>query len=161
MAPDNPDLSMEAYYIRVFLTKTKIRDVMSHPVTSIQLNAPFRQVAQRISDMGIRHLPVVDEQNKAVGIITQRDLFKIQPPHKNIDGEWVFDLDALDNVILARAMTSNPTVLHPEDPVSEALLRMVHGKYGCVLVVDKDNVLCGIVTRADLLKLAARTLENK
>jgi CBS domain-containing protein len=55
-------------------------------------------------------------------------------------------------------MTSNPTALHPDSTVAEAIDHMVTGKYGCIPVVDGEKRLVGIVTETDVLKLVARHL---
>ena len=59
--------------------------------------------------------------NEVVGVISQRDLYKIQPPHKNEDGVWVYDLDAIDDFILQNVMILNPFTLSSENTLAEAI----------------------------------------
>ena len=151
----------EDYYVRVLLNKVPLKDVMTEKVISIREDAPFHEVADKIMKNSIRHLPVVDQDNKLIGLMTERDLYKIQSPRRLEDGTWYYDQEILDNFILKDVMIPKPYVLKPENTVAEAILKMVQKKYGCIPIVDYKDMLCGIVTYVDLLKLAARILEEK
>ncbi len=161
--PDKPYRLKHAedYYVKVLLKKVKLSEIMSSSIISVRQDAHFSEVAEKIIRNKIRHLPIVDEENKLVGLISERDLYKIQSPHKLEDGSFYYDPDMLDSVILSEVMIKKPFSLHPENTVAEAILNMVQFKYGCILVVDKNNVLCGIVTYIDILKIAAQILMEK
>ena len=131
---------------------------MTIHVISVGVNDHFSAVAEKIEEKRIRHLPVVDQNNKLVGLMTRSDLYKIQPPHKLEDGTWYYDKETLDGIILKNAMVQNPFTLSPDNTVGEAVLAMVRNKYGCIPVVDKNGVLCGIVTQIDILKMAVAIL---
>src|SRR3989338_3655435 len=151
----------EDYYVRVLLNKVPLREVMTEKLFTIREGAPFHEVADKIMKNSIRHLPVVDKDNKLIGLMTERDLHKIQSPRRLEDGTWYYDQDSLDSFILRDVMIPNPFTLKPENTVAEAILKMVQKKYGCILIVDNNNTLCGIVSYVDLLKLAAQILEEK
>ena len=150
----------EDFYIRALLMKVKLAEVMTSPSISVHANAPFRDVVKLLHERRIRHLPVVNSNNEVVGVISQRDLYKIQPPHKNEDGVWVYDLDAIDDFILQNVMILNPFTLSSENTLAEAIGPMVRSKYGCIPVVDQDKKLCGIITQFDILKIAYQILEE-
>ena len=142
--------------IRVLLRTMKVKEVMTAKVISIRVDTPFSEVPKRFNQFNIRHLPVVDNQNKLVGLMTQRDLYKLHSPRKLEDGSWYYDEDELNAYILEETMIRNPLAMHPEDCVGDAILAMVRTKYGCILIVDNDQVLVGVLTRFDILKMAAR-----
>ena len=150
----------EDFYIKKVLQETKLKDFMTTPVVSIDVDAPFSQVAEKIGNSSKRHLPVIDQNKKLVGLMSQRDLYKIQPPRKLIDGEWFYDKESLDSIILKSVMIKNPFSMHQENSIGEALLAMVRFRYGCIPIVDKDNVLCGIITQTDILKIAAQIVNE-
>ena len=151
----------EDFYIKKVLKETHLGEIMNTPVVALREDAPFSQVAEKIGGSGgKRHLPIVDQNNKLVGLMTQRDLYKILPPRKLIEGEWFYDKESLDAITLKNVMIKNPLSMHPEDPVGEALLAMVRTKYGCIPIVDKNNILLGIVTQMDILKIAAQIYEE-
>lgn len=150
----------EDFYIRSLFNKVKLKEVMTSPAIAIHADAPFREVVKFLGEKKIRHLPVVNSQNEVVGLITQRDLYKIQPPHKNEDGDWVYDTDQLDGIILSSVMVVNPFTLDCEKTLAQAIEPMVRNKYGCIPVVDGQKKLCGIITQFDLLKLAFQIIEE-
>ena len=150
----------ESYYVRKLLLETKIKMIMTMKVVSIGEGEPFNHVEEKFKIHRIRHLPVVDKDNKVEGVISQRDLYKIQSPRKLEDGTWYYDSEMLDQFILNRVMNKEVLVLNPENSVADAVLKMVDTKYGCIPIVDKDNVLCGIITQVDVLKLAAQILRQ-
>lgn len=153
---DNRNALRAQLDIRAFLKVTKLKEIMTSKVISIRIDAPFSEVPKKFNMFNIRHLPVVDQKNRLVGLMTQRDLYKLHSPRKLEDGSWYYDEDELNNYILEDVMLRNPLAMDVEDCVGDALLVMVRNKYGCIPIIDKDRVLCGIVTRVDVLKMAAR-----
>ena len=151
----------EDYYVKILLNKLKLSEVMTSPVITVKEDAALHVVADKIQNNGIRHLPVVDENNKLVGLMTERGLYKIQSPRWLEDGTWYYDQETLDNFILKSVMIHKPFAMSPESTVAEAVLKMVEKKYGCILVVDKEDKICGIVSYVDLLKLAAQIVQEK
>ena len=151
----------EGHHIKDLLNKVKLSEIMTENVISVQQDAPFHQVADKIQRHKIRHLPVVTKENKIIGLLTERDLYRIQSPRKLEDGTWYYDPEILDNFILKDVMIANPFTFRPDNTVAEAILKMVRNKYGCIPITDAAGKLCGIVTYVDLLKLAAQIIEEK
>jgi len=142
--------------IRALLKVTKLKEIMTSKVVSIQVDSPFSEVPKKFNMHNIRHLPVVGEKNKLVGLMTQRDLYKLHSPRKLEDGSWYYDEDELNSYILKDVMLQDPLAMGAEDCVGDAVLEMVRNKYGCILIIDQNEALCGIVTRVDILKMAAQ-----
>jgi len=150
----------EDFYIRSLLNKVKIHEIMTTPAISLNFEKPFQEVIKIFQNQRIRHLPLVDKNQEVVGIISQRDLYKLQPPHKNEEGQWVYDLDVMDEFILGRVMTPNPFTLPTQSLLAEAISCMVEQKYGCIPIVDDQKKLCGIITQYDILKIAFEILQE-
>jgi len=146
----------EDYYLKVLLKETKVREIMTSPAFTVRVNQPFRDIPKLFAQHHIRHIPVVDDRQRLVGLLSQRDLYRIQPPKKTLEGELVFDEDMLEGVILAHVMIAEPFCMREEESMGEALARIVEKKYGCIPVVDEDNVVRGILTQVDILKVAAQ-----
>ena len=105
----------------------------------------------------IRHLPVVNRDQKIKGLITQRDLYKTLAPKKEIEDEGMFYLkEDLDKFILQKVMVKEVETLFAEDTLGKAIDIMVKKKYGCLPVIDKRGVLVGILTQTDVLKAIAQ-----
>jgi len=152
-----PDRNKHNLYTKIseLISETKLRDIMSDEVISIREDAPFSDVPKKMRIYSIRHIPVVDGQNKVVGLITQRMMYKIKSPRKLMDGEWYYDEEMLNNVILKNVMTKEVYTLHPDLTMGKALMKMAYGKFGCIPITEHNETLIGIVTRRDLLKIIA------
>ena len=150
----------EDYYVKILLNKVKISEIMISKVIAVYEYDRFSLVEEKMRTFNIRHLPVVDGAGKLVGIITQRDLYRAQSPRHLDDGNWYYDQASLDSNILNNVMTKNPYSLSPEDSVGKAVLIMAERKYGCIPVVQKDGKLVGIITRHDILRIAAEILRK-
>ncbi len=129
----------------------KVKDVMRTNVVSLRV-ADTLGVAEDIMSMGrIRHLPVVDEENRVVGIVTQRDLFRasissVLGLDRSKEHEWMGTIKIRD------VMTKQITLVDPEAGMSEAVDKFVTDKIGCLPVVDKQGKLVGLLTETDCLR---------
>ncbi len=150
----------EDYYIKLLLNKVTLQEIMTTKVIGLHEDEPFSCVEDRFRQFTIRHLPIIDKNNKLTGLVTQRDLYRIQAPRILDDGSWYYDQNSLNTHILKNVMTKNPCTLHPEDAVAKAIMLMVDNKYGCIPIVDKNFYLAGIVTQYDILKVAAQILRE-
>ena len=148
----------EDFHIKNLLNKVLLKEIMTSPVISARVDALFHEVADKITKGKIRHLPIVDQKNKLVGLMTERHLFRIQSPRRLEDGTWYYDQEALDDFILKNVMITDPLTLHPDNTVAEAILKMVQSRNWCISIIEKDGTLVGIVTYTDLLELAAQIL---
>ncbi len=106
----------------------------------------------------IRHLPVVDGQNKLVGLVSEGNLLRHLTPKHTEEG-YEFNAAEIDELILEHVMTPNPVCVYPEDPVSRATGIMAREKFGAIPVVDHDQKLVGIISQVDFLRLMTRWLE--
>jgi CBS domain-containing membrane protein len=131
----------------------RVRDVMTPDVVTIRRNDKLL-VADDVMRLGrIRHLPVLDEDDHLVGIVSQRDLFHsgllkalgygAHAQHKN-----------LDMVVVKEAMKSEVTTISPDAPLKDAAKIMLNAKIGCLVVVEGGR-LVGLLTEADFVKLSA------
>ncbi len=129
----------------------KIKDLMRTNVVTLQA-ADVLGVADDIMSMGrIRHLPVVDPNNRVIGIVTQRDLYKASVSSvlgfdRAKEHEW------LGQVRVRDIMTTNVITIGAEAGVVEAVDKMIAGKIGSLPVVDEDGKLVGLLTETDCLR---------
>lgn len=90
---------------------------------------------------GIRHLPVVDANNKVIGIVSERDL-----------------LPQNSQMLLRDLMTTNIYQVHEEQYLANVVAEMADKKYGCAVVVNGKDEIVGIFTTIDALNLLSRML---
>jgi len=138
------------------LHKIYIKDVMVTKLITIGIDAPFSQVWDIFSNQRIRHLPVINQDKRLKGLITQRDFYRIIPPRKDIEDSGSFYLkEDLDKFILQKVMIDNVATLFPQDTLGTAINMMVQKKYGCIPIIDEKGILVGILTQTDALKAIA------
>lgn len=76
IASSNSATSLSIYELNYLLSKTNVRTVMiKHPI-SVNENALMEEAAEKLLKHDIGCLPVVNDQNKVTGILTQNDIFK-------------------------------------------------------------------------------------
>ena len=108
----------------------------------------------------VRHLPVVDESHHLVGIITDRDVKKASASDATtLDIHELFYL--MDKIAVEDIMTKKTVTVSPEMPLEQAAKILHDRKFGCLPVIE-GNELVGIITTGDILQflMDAMDVEN-
>jgi CBS domain-containing protein len=132
-----------------------LKELMVTKVVTAAPSDSLSSIEEKMRQHRIRHIPVVDENRKLVGIITHRDLLRHVLPRKTEEG-YYFDKEQMDRFILKFIMTSDPDSLRPENTILDAIDVIVMNKYGCIPIVSEDKTLLGIVTPIDILRYIYR-----
>ena len=132
-----------------------LKTIMTKKPYTININEPFSDAWDMFKTYDIRHLPVVDDDGILKGIVTQRDLYRIQSPRVALEGELLYDRATLDSHILKTVMVKEVFTLLPDDTLGAAIQAMARERYGCIPVVDEHKYLVGIVTQANIFKAIA------
>ena len=144
----------------------QVRDVMTKAVLSITKFESIMKVANILTEKNISGLPVVDKDNKVLGIITQADILSmvgVSREHtfkdllKYMLGEKLPERRLGDHV--GDIMTSPALTIKPDANVAEAVRMMDERRIRRLTVVDENGVLIGILTRADILKAVIRKIK--
>jgi acetoin utilization protein AcuB len=131
--------------------KRTVREAMSSEVTTLEVNDKL-SIADDVMRLGrIRHMPVLDEDGSIVGIVSQRDLFRGALARSLGYGEHA-QQKLLGLLFVKDVMTTNPSTIGPDEPLSEAARRLHKEKIGCLLVTEDDK-LVGILTESDFVQL--------
>jgi acetoin utilization protein AcuB len=124
--------------------------IKKNPVT-ISPDASFFEARSLIHDKGIRHLPVVDKENRLVGIVTESDIRQAGP--SDVAMLSVKELTHLLGTLkVSEFMIPKGKVITitPDTLIEEAIELMHDNKIGCLPVVDEGK-LYGIFTETDAL----------
>ena len=97
----------------------------------------------------IRHLPVLKDGEKLVGIVSERDIKQASPsPATALEIREIYYL--LDKVKVKQIMARRPYTISSTAPIEEAALIMREKKIGCLPVIEEGR-LVGILTETDIL----------
>ncbi|GGZ19489.1 CBS domain-containing protein [Streptomyces poonensis] len=146
----------------------KIGSVMTTDVVRAVYGTPFKEVARLLVDHRISGLPVVDEDEKVVGVVSETDLMahQAEPSDAREPGRR-FPFAALKPAARWRAakatagtagqlMSAPPVTVHADDTIVEAARIMAGRHVERLPVLDEEDRLVGIVTRRDLLRVFLR-----
>jgi len=110
---------------------------------------------------GVRHLIIVDYEDRVVGIVSKRDILRVIPPklkHVKIQGkEYQSILEEASKIPLNRIMTTfaNLIYLQSTSSIIDAVIQFVNehnrGRISALPILDEDNYPVGIVSYADVL----------
>jgi CBS domain-containing protein len=150
---------------------SKVGEVMTPDVIQACQETPFKDVAQLLARHRISGLPVVDADDKVLGVISETDLVRRQAAQARRAQGIRSRLPALRRkarvaAAKARAITagqlmSTPAItVHPEQRVADAARVMERHHIERLPVVDEEDRLIGIATRRDLLRVFLRTDEE-
>ncbi|MBI3245472.1 MAG: CBS domain-containing protein [Deltaproteobacteria bacterium] len=129
-----------------------VNDIMTTEVTTLGRNDSL-QVAKDIMNLGrVRHFPVL-EDDKVVGVVSQRDLYKASLGSVMKYGEKA-QRAFLEGIAIKEVMSAPVVTVAPHASVQEAARLMMEKKIGCLPVLEGPQ-LVGIVTETDMLKLVA------
>ena len=133
------------------------RDLMTTELVTLTEDETLADAQRCMARGRIRHLPVVRDGN-LVGLITHRDLlaasFSIFAEVDRGEQRRIFS-----TVRVVELMHRDVVTVPPDLAVTEAARILLENKYGCLPVVDESDLLLGIVTEADFLRLTVQLLE--
>ncbi|MFE0020845.1 CBS domain-containing protein [Amycolatopsis sp. NPDC059021] len=119
----------------------RAREIMSSPAVTTEPGTPVREAVALLVEHGFAGLPVVDEQDRVVGLFTEYDALR---GARRGTGGTVGDV-----------MTSPVEVVSPETRVTEIGRRMLADRLRCLPVVA-DGVVVGVISRRDVLRPLVR-----
>ncbi len=112
------------------------------PPVTVPANREMSDAMRLLIDNNIGSLVVTNEQDRPVGIITERDIFHLAFRYRG---------DMMDMKV-GENMTDNLTVASPEDDLEHIARLMTERHIRHVPIVDQNEQLCGIVSIGDVVK---------
>ena len=131
---------------------------MTRKVITIDQEAGIFDAQQKLTEHRIRHLPVVDADNRLVGIVTDRDIRSAIPYSLFKDPTDRSERDKLDDLKIRDIMTADPKTISPGYTIQDALLLIEELRVGALPVVDDQGKLKGIISVRDLLRAFVNVL---
>jgi len=133
-----------------------VKDRMTPNPITITPDTPFPEAFRLIREKGIRHLPVLDHNEKLIGIVAQADLLHASPSTEKTLS--IFEVNyLLANMHIREVMSSPPITVSEDAPLEEAARVMVEKKIGC-LPVMREGTLVGMITETDIFETFVEVL---
>lgn len=123
-----------------------IEEIMTSDPITLDKNATMDRAAEIMQQNRIRHIPVVENGNKLVGLLTQRDLLAASA-------------GAASSVKVADVMRKKVISIDENAEIRSAAIEMQQAKIGCLPVLRGEELI-GIITDSDYVALAINLLEQ-
>ncbi len=147
------------------MMESAVKDVMTTRIVSVRKDASFRAMATALRAQRVSAFPVLDDDGKVIGVVSEADLLAKQALDSEPDGMpgMITGLlrrrehEKARGVTAGDLMTSPPVTVTPDDTLERAARLMYTHKVKRLPVVGADGHLVGIVSRADLLAVFDRS----
>jgi acetoin utilization protein AcuB len=137
----------------------RVREYMTTKVMSLNVDGRLLDAALFIRRTGKRHIPVVNEEEQVVGIISDRDVSRLAP--SMLAGMTPEEYNRVfEATPLTLAMSKDPICVGPDDLIRDAVLLFYTKKVGALPVVESGKIV-GILTVTDMLGLLNELLNAK
>lgn len=132
------------------MSELRVNDLMTRGVHSLSPDSNLAEVSALMNRRRIRHVPVVDDDARVVGLVSQRDLLRGAlggggdlPP--SIQRAYLRSIP-VDEVMVQEVETVGPETL-----IRDAAQRMLDLKIGSLLVTEESRLI-GILTETDFVR---------
>lgn len=126
--------------------KAEIPTIMSKNLITVSADSPLAEATRLMKEHQIRHLPVVDDKNTLVGVLSARDLPAFS---------------GLMDVNVKFYMNVPPIFVSYKTSLKSAIYRMLEEKISSILISDSDDNVVGIITTEDLLWYLVTQIESQ
>lgn len=130
----------------------KIKDMMTKELFFLRPNRKISKVEEVMDWFDIRHVLITDDNNKLLGVISQRDLFRILIGNMT----ELEDKKFINQIYVTDLMTKNPLTTTANVSIRHAAKLMTKNKISCLPVLDRNKKVIGIVTDTDIVRSCSR-----
>ncbi|MGG3564327.1 CBS domain-containing protein [Neobacillus rhizosphaerae] len=149
----------------------KVKYFMVRDVISVRPNSSIKDVMTTFVEKKIGGVPIVDENGKLLGIVTDGDILRaIKPIDRRIQDYFSFityiaeeDLDErLDEMakvdIIRIAKTNGIVSVHPNDDMKTVVTLLSKHHFKKLPVIDETNHVVGVISRGDVIRNIQQTI---
>ncbi|MEU3403617.1 CBS domain-containing protein [Streptomyces sp. NPDC006670] len=131
----------------------KVADLMTDEVVSVAPGTAFKNVAKLLAQYDVSGFPVLDDEDRVVGVVSQTDLLGHAMPGSDPAEQ---KSTAAGPPSAGEVMSAPAVTVHAEETAADAARLMTRRSIERLPVVDVEDRLVGIVTRRDLLRIFLR-----
>jgi CBS domain-containing protein len=122
---------------------TKISELMTQRPRAVTARTTVREAARLMDEEDVGSLPVVDEGERLIGIVTDRDV-AVRVVARGLDS---------DTTVVGDVATRDVAALTPEHDLDDALRVMAKEQVRRLPIVVRENQLVGMLAQADVAHL--------
>jgi CBS-domain-containing membrane protein len=143
-----------------------VSEIMTLEVTAVRKDTPLKDAAALLAKFRIHAMPVVDEKNKVVGIISESDFFTKDSSNiylptfldfiKDESGAAKAKAESAEiekTINVADIMSEGCTTVKPNLPVKQLIKLFKETSFKTMPVAEEDGTLVGVVAIMDVIKL--------
>jgi CBS domain-containing protein len=140
-----------------------VSDVMTRRVLTARPAMPLKELARVLTEHGLSALPVLDPDDRVIGMASERDLLSKQArPLPGPRRWWQLrrtrdEIRRAEGDTVGHVMTGFPVTVAPGATLAEAARRMIENGVKHLPVIDHGGKLVGVVSRADLVRAFVRS----
>jgi CBS domain-containing protein len=134
------------------MKKELVHNWMTQDVITVKPRTTLPEAHQIMMDEEIRRLPVVDDENRLVGIVTLGDVRGAQPSPATSLSIWELNY-LLSSLTVEKIMTPKPMTIGPEATIGDAARTMLEHRVSGLPVIDEQGKLAGIITESDIFSM--------
>ncbi|MFL0798297.1 MAG: CBS domain-containing protein [Cellvibrionaceae bacterium] len=125
---------------------TRAHQLMSESVITLPASFTLAEAWSHFQQYGYRHFPVVNGRNKLVGILSDRDFFRVT---SKLQTTTAISLERthVKDIMTARVLTATPDI-----HIRELAEVMLGHRIGAMVFVGGEQSVVGILTRTDILR---------
>jgi acetoin utilization protein AcuB len=125
---------------------------MTHKVITVAPEDGIFKAQELMAANKIRHLPVIEPDNRLIGVVTDRDIRSALPYKFFKESPSEEEKKNFAELKIKDIMTKNPITISPTYTLQDALLIIQDARVGALPVVDENGILSGIISVRDLLR---------
>ncbi|MDJ0622771.1 MAG: CBS and ACT domain-containing protein [Desulfocapsaceae bacterium] len=129
-----------------------VSETMATDLITVRPDTTLKEAKGLMQEKNIRHLPVVDEVGKLLGIVTDRDMRDAQPSSLLDEETYARTYERVMEHRVEEIMSKEPLTISGFYTLQDTLLVMGKKKVGALPVINEDGMLEGIMSTRDLLR---------
>lgn len=151
------------------MRRRTVRDVMTADVVWVRPTSPFAEIARLLHEAEVRAVPVLDEDRRLLGVVSEADLLPTAAEEGSAPRWWRprhirrgrhQPRARGSTAVAADLMTTDVVTVAPDLPLGAAARRMRQQGVSWLPVVDADGRVVGVLGRSDVLSVFLRDDEE-
>lgn len=143
----------------------RVQDLMTRNVLTVRSSTPLKDAAALLAEHRISGLPVVDGERRVLGVLSEGDILFKESGTREHQGffDRLLAVPPTGNELklaartVGEAMSAPALTIGPRRPVTQAATMMIEEGVNRLPVIDDEERLIGIITRADLVRAFVRS----